>query len=602
MILTTIKEDQLHRSIVEKIEQGGGGGGGINPEELYEIKRELAHLKAVTELKDRVDGASGLFFDLFDRANEGSVARVDNWERDVDFLPAGANSFVFVEYNAVQLRAGQEITIQHKSNPDVFERAYVESVSLAADGITYTVTLKAPVVNDYSDGAVVYRSKGFPLAGSWLFGARRTEIGDVIFPPDSILTEVPTGAAFSPDGRFLAICLEKAPYLAIYKRVGTEFIRLPDPSAPPTSRTAGVAFSPNGRYLGVSHEGVLGFSVYEIVGDTFEKLPTPQGPNVTGPHGIAFSPDSQHVAVANGSTTGARIVICRIQDKTITRLPDPTQMPDRGNSVAYSPDGKFLYAMGFSHGLNTSVLYERKDDTYIPIPNPPSFYRGTQAAFSPDSRHLAVGYETLVPSLKVFKIEADGSWTEITGNVSPAPTTMVSGVAFSPDSRYLVIGVGSEVRIYERQGDSYIQFKTLTLPAAVSKGIAFSPRSDFMVVPYGTSPCFTIYGTDVAYAPMKLIDLRYNIHSPSEISSLVAWIERERETNFALDVAVSIHQGQELYQPAAVTTAPVDGTHDEIQAVITTAYPATQATLRITATMDDPDAVAKIRRITGAIS
>lgn len=604
MSITQIRDFQINSKRLDSLEEAvaGGGGGDVTSAQLLEVKRELAHLKAVTELKDRVDGASGLFYDLFDRTNKGSVAQLDTWEKEVDALTAGQTSITVAEPNGPRIEAGMEITIQSNSDPDILERVTVDSIVPEEDGSTYTINLKEPLVNDYPDGALLYRSKGDAVIDRFIFAAKRGEFGAKTYTPDVLPTSTCYDAAFSPDGKYLAVATYDSPRIIIYKRTGDIFTKLPNPDILPPNSAYSVAFSPDNSYLVVGHDRSPYITIYKRNGDNFTKLPNPASlPGSIG-NGVAFSPDGNLLAVAHSGSP--YVTIYKRNDDTFTKLPNPDILPtSTGNSVAFSPDGNYL-AVAHLHPPYITI-YKFIDGIFKKLPNPDVLptNTGRGVTFSPDGNYMVVAH-TGQPCITIYKRDGD-TFTKLPDpDILPTSGNTAYGAAFSPDGKYLVIAhEGSRyITIYKHDLDFFVkQPNPSILPAGTGQGVSFSPRGDFLAVAHTNSPYITIYNTGFTLTPMKHIDVRYNITSLKPISTLVAWVERERNPVIALDCAVSIHDSEETYLPPAVKTVPIDDTHDELQITISTDTPANKATLRLTATKEDPEAMAVIRKITGAV-
>lgn len=177
------------------------------------------------------------------------------------------------------------------------------------------------------------------------------------------------------------------------------------------------------------------------------------------------------------------------------------------SSVAFSPDGQYLVAIG-SHGYNTGRLwfwrvadgrlihFPRWDDA-LPIAVSPNFqlvatvdresyfvrvwriadgqlvrtfspqFNAQSAAFSPDGEYLAVSnYVSYYSQLLLWRV-SDGRlvFSRSTGGV---------GVAFSPDGRYLATASGRVWRVPDGQ---------LVRNLGVSgHSIAFSPNGEFLAI------------------------------------------------------------------------------------------------------------------------
>ena len=111
-----------------------------------------------------------------------------------------------------------------------------------------------------------------------------------------------SGAAFSPDGTYLAVANSTSPFITIYKRSGDTFVKLDNPSTLPTGNGKGTAFSPDGTYLAVSHSNSSRITIYKRSGDTFTKLADPSALPTSIGNGTAFSPDGTYLAVAHSSS------------------------------------------------------------------------------------------------------------------------------------------------------------------------------------------------------------------------------------------------------------------------------------------------------------
>ena len=117
--------------------------------------------------------------------------------------------------------------------------------------------------------------------------------------PSSLPTDTGRGAAFSPDGTYLAVAHNASPYITIYKRNGDTFTKLSNPSSLPTGTGYGATFSPDGTYLAVAHLTSPRITIYKRNGDTFTKLSNPSSLPTGSGYGAAFSPDGTYLAVAH---------------------------------------------------------------------------------------------------------------------------------------------------------------------------------------------------------------------------------------------------------------------------------------------------------------
>ena len=78
-------------------------------------------------------------------------------------------------------------------------------------------------------------------------------------------------SASIPGDQYLAVGMGVSPWIAIYKKNGDTFTRLPTPATTPTGITYGVAWNGN-THLACSHSNYPYVTVYKRSGDTFTKL------------------------------------------------------------------------------------------------------------------------------------------------------------------------------------------------------------------------------------------------------------------------------------------------------------------------------------------
>ena len=172
------------------------------------------------------------------------------------------------------------------------------------------------------------------------------------------------GAAFSPDGTYLAIAHDTSPYVTIYKRSGDTFTKLANPSTLPTGMGFGAAFSPDGTYLAIAHDTSPYVTIYKRSGDTFTKLANPTAlPTGTG-RGAAFSQDGSYLAIAHQASP--YVTIYKRSGDTFTKLDNPSTLPTgTGFGAAFSQDGSYL---AIAHATTPyATIYKNKLQAYKSI-------------------------------------------------------------------------------------------------------------------------------------------------------------------------------------------------------------------------------------------
>jgi Tol biopolymer transport system component len=198
--------------------------------------------------------------------------------------------------------------------------------------------------------------------------------------------------AWSPNGEYLGVGSDSTPPLFFYKREGTAFTKLLDPSTVPPGLVRDIEWSPCGRFVAIAHDNGNHLAIYEQTEiDTFTRLPDPASLPPSGANsgrGVSWTPDSNYLAFA----TGNQLFVYSRSNTTFTKLPNPSSQPSGSKAAGWSPNGKFL-AGAFS-GSPYLAIYEREDDNFTLLTNPTTFpaNQANELEFSPDQQFLAVAH------------------------------------------------------------------------------------------------------------------------------------------------------------------------------------------------------------------
>jgi WD40 repeat protein len=147
----------------------------------------------------------------------------------------------------------------------------------------------------------------------------------------------------------------------------------------------------------------------------------------TAVDGVAFSPDGQLLASGSGNPNlTARL--WRVADgQLLDQFEDPFNQGHGYSSLAFSPDGRILWAQGsfwnVAGGERLTGLEQKIGESAPP-------YVISSLAFTPDGETMALGY--LEGKLLLWDLAADSLLTELQG-LSGA----VESLAFSPDGKTL---------------------------------------------------------------------------------------------------------------------------------------------------------------------
>lgn len=129
-----------------------------------------------------------------------------------------------------------------------------------------------------------------------------TKLPDTIWSP-SPSTVSAGAAAWSPNGRFLALGHVGSPFITIYER-GANFsmTKLADPASLPTGLVEGLSWSSDSKHLACAHANTPFLTIYEVSGTTFTKLSNPATLMSGTGRSVAFSPTKEYLAMGGNGT------------------------------------------------------------------------------------------------------------------------------------------------------------------------------------------------------------------------------------------------------------------------------------------------------------
>ena len=275
-------------------------------------------------------------------------------------------------------------------------------------------------------------------AGPWLTVLAR--YGETFV--QSTVVDPPTGnvwsVEFSPNGEYMVVCLAASPYVAVYRRSGLTFTKLPNPTTLPTSTARratfssnslrfvlfganpsiktysisgngpavdlgipndspaqvafGGAFNANNSLMAAAVSGNNQVRHYTWNGATYTYGGILSG--LTAPYQVVFGPyistTYDHVIVANGASPGASFYIRNGTSWTPSGSFSHT-MPNGATSVDRTADGVY-YAFGSNGPTSVYVFKHDLVGNFTKLANLPNDV-GVQAfdvRFSKQGTHLAV--------------------------------------------------------------------------------------------------------------------------------------------------------------------------------------------------------------------
>jgi WD40 repeat protein len=231
--------------------------------------------------------------------------------------------------------------------------------------------------------------------------------------------------AFSPHGRLVAVTSSKGILKVWEAHSGREILMLPNKGRP-------VAFSPDGRHLMMENwenvaDGVRtdfkGLEIWDLQpGRVLLTLTVPQWADTVWD--IAFSPKGWLIAAASRNNS---VIVWNAQTgQEVLRL------HEAGSQIAFSPDECELAAVNDTdHAVN---VYELNSGRRV------ATVRGAwgRVAFCPGGRRVAAA--SLGGTVKIWDIQATPEARTLTTNCYDTPFA-----AFSPDSRHIAVANDSTV-------------------------------------------------------------------------------------------------------------------------------------------------------------
>ncbi len=248
---------------------------------------------------------------------------------------------------------------------------------------------------------------------------------------------------------------------------------LPAPVLVTDNAPSGVAYSPDGKTLAVGGQNV---QLWDAVRRTL--IATRPLPSGTITNAIAYSPDGHLIAIARSDGTG-----WLLDAKTLAPVGDPFRVTATGNaeSVAFSPDGKVLATAGDDGTLRLWSLADPARPRQLSSVPDSGTYVYT-VVFAPNGRTVAAAS---TDNLTWLWDVTDPAHPVRLGQALTGPTSYAIGLAFSPDSRLLAVGSADKtVRLWNVSDPAHpaLVGVPLTGPTSYVWAAAFSPDGTTLAV------------------------------------------------------------------------------------------------------------------------
>lgn len=341
------------------------------------------------------------------------------------------------------------------------------------------------------------------------------------------------GCSFSPDGQYFAIAHQASPFISIYKKDGSGFVKLPDPSVIPTSNAQDCSFSKDGDYLVVASAGNNPLIVYERDGDTFNALTNPSGlPSSFNSTSVTFDPFDDYIYLGISSSPWLIIIELVNGDLELKSLTggDPTGTV---NNISVSSQGLVCCTHDNSPFV-TTYLKDNGDFIKQSNINPLPSSNGRSSVFSKSGDSLIVSATTTLPRIYPIVNNLIGE-----GDVLQLATLSPNEMQYFNENILLVTSPSNSTtpfRIFKVDGLSWeeltIPYDTLQSGSSTVRGLSISDNK-YLVVAFNSGQRAAVYkpvypfDESTEFALPEISDKQQNIESGWFIKPIKAYIRSE---------------------------------------------------------------------------
>ncbi len=151
---------------------------------------------------------------------------------------------------------------------------------------------------------------------------------------------------------------------------------------------------------------------------------------------VAWSPDGKYLAAAfNVDTDNTNVQVFRLDGSNLTHVVNAPATTNYARSVSWSPDGKYLAVAFFVTGGNNVQVFRFNGNSLTHVATASTTDNARSVAWSPDGKYLAAAFNVAANNnVQVFRF--NGSNLTLVSNVVYAPDNATS-VAWSPNGMYL---------------------------------------------------------------------------------------------------------------------------------------------------------------------
>ncbi len=261
---------------------------------------------------------------------------------------------------------------------------------------------------------------------------------------------------FSNDGAYLAVAHSSAPYISIYKNMGSFYAKLSNPRGLPLTSARTVSFTPQGNHLvvGCNADSTKdNIHCYKRVNDTFEKTKSWYIQN--GPDEVVWDSSGTYLAIR--AHADPKVKILRRNGNSLESIAFSLYPESSVLSVSFSWSANLLLVVSEAE----ISLYTRSGDSFSKTKVIPNDYGTRDASISGDGKYVAILAPTEISKAIFFKNTSAGfQRLKTPDSIIPSdPSSYPRSILFTSNQAYVSVSLDGYpyVALYKRDNDDFKQ-------------------------------------------------------------------------------------------------------------------------------------------------